>query len=356
MLLERQQTLSLCTLAKMGICAKRAYSANISHFAYRIEDIIKEVHKRTTYIGANRRTKEGQTLVDAIAYTADEFDMDIPLTKDAMANVFTPLYEYAQGLGESYLYNEQTNTHVLAKTDIAFESEHVISTSSNAIKIAVTSDTKVPNDHYINIKATVTYEVTDIFENKTTKTLQINTSLGCRNYDEAHGKYTYTLVTTPNYAADTEDNGLGADKIVVKSVTNIEAKVMCLHPTVIKKGDWIEVTENGVKKLYIAKHDCTSNVVLGNEDDFEYMDFDFRGTIHYVLWFPNMHNSHGILEALDDHLFEALVLYIIYRWLKIVYPEEAASWYEDFENRIIKITELLDSQNGGIVSRGFVYV
>lgn len=356
MLLQKEDSNNFVKVQELGICAKKIYDSRITHFAYRIKDIVEELKKRTNYIGGTRSTNDGKTLVDTITYSNDEYDLDTPLTKDAMANVFMPLLEFAEGIGESYLYDEKTNTHhVQMNHGFKFSYSYTIGTETSAITINLISDKKLDADHYAIVDAEISYNVVDLFGSRTLKKIvHEHIFKHTDSYSESNDKFIYTATVNPEYDADTVDNGLGAEKVEVVSINNINGKAMEYFPVAIKKGEWIEVNIDGTIELYVCHTQCTSNNKMGCPNYYTYMPFDFRGTIHYILWFPFLNNN-GSLHALDTHIENALITYCMYRWFLKVYPAEADRWYAEFERRMEMIKELLESLRGAYGERPMQY-
>lgn len=363
MLLLTDDTKHLLDIAKLGICKKRGDLAKLVHFAYRIEDILKEIRKRTNYIGANRATKDGRTLVDNITYTNDEFDLDVPLTKDAMANVFIPLLDYSKGIADSYLYDEDGHKNYSVKINRGYvlNNRYAYDSEDNSLSVTLKSNKHIEDAHKIVADIDIEYNVTDligdVYKKRLTTSIEYDDSIPCV-MKTVGGKttYEYTKIINPKYDADTVDKGLGAESVSDVVITKIEFKTQDVNPYRINAGDWLEVEyDGGMKELYICHTNCTSNTKFGCPYFYLYMPFDFRRTIHYIVYMPYFNNE-AALKAIDTHIENAIITYCIYRWFKMVNPEEAPTWYEEFVRRIAMITELLDSQSGAIMSRPMCYI
>lgn len=96
--------------------------SDIVHLYYKIEEhILREVNKRTSYIGKYRveTNKEGtvkRPLLEEIELGGDEWDMFLSLCRDAMVNVFGVLEKYTNHVPSAYLFDEGHDTLPLPST------------------------------------------------------------------------------------------------------------------------------------------------------------------------------------------------------------------------------------------------
>ncbi len=363
MLLLADDTKHLTDIVKLDICKRNIKNRKLVHFAYRIDDIIKEVKKRTNYIGANRADQNGNLLVDRMTYSNDEFDLNRPLTKDAMAQVFIPLLEFTQSLAESYLYDEEDfkSYNKVVDRGYKFTTKFTFDNADNSVEIALRSNKQIAPEHYVEASVELEYKVEDvigdIYKKRTTAVERIDMSNASMRTEEIDGKtvYTYTKKFIPDYEADFEDNGIGAERVFDVIVVSVKTKTQDVHPHRINAGDWLELKyDEDLTELYVAHTNCTSNNKFGCPYYYEFMPFDFRKTIHYILFMP-FANSTAALKALDTHIENAIITYCIYRWFLLVRPEEAQIWYEEFLKRMEMIKELLSSQQGVIMERPLWY-
>lgn len=355
-------TKHLFDIRTVGKCRRFLGSERLHHFAYRIEDIVKEVKKRSEYIARHRTLQDGTLLIDSISYTADEFDLDAPLTRDAMANVFIPLIDYSRGMADSYRYDDEGyNNHVLVKNKgyKVISTGYAYDSSDRSITVSITLDKQLSSSHYAKVYVDIDYVKLTILDEVYCKELQqiVNITSATTPTQVSSG-YKYSVKFIPKYEADFTDNGLGGEDVRNVVVRNVRAMMQDTAATDIRRGDWVlykekETDEDG--ELYICLEDCTTNVLDGCPRYFEFMPFDFRHTIHYILHFSSL-TSKGAMQALDTHIENALITYCLYKWFMYSSPEDSAVQFSEFQRRMDLISELLSTQTSAIVKRPLSYV
>jgi len=115
--------------------------------------------------------------------------------------------------------------------------------------------------------------------------------------------------------------------------------------------DWLIDTHTN--KLYMAVEDGDTSEM--NKLELHDSTSDFRSSVHYVIAYqPYLDDS--MVEPLDNAIMDALVNGVIYRWLKIAYPDEAASYLDNYQEQIQNIKErvhVFDSKIGYVRPRPF---
>lgn len=100
-------------------------------------------------------------------------------------------------------------------------------------------------------------------------------------------------------------------------------------------------------KLYMAIED-------GDTDDFGTKIVpteDYRNSIHFGILWDCSYNP-NVIEPLDVAVFEALVARILYKWLVMAYPDEAARYNAEYEEHLLKIRDRARAlQNVHIIDR-----
>lgn len=362
MLMITDDTKHLFDIRTLKTCRKFIGPERLHHFAYRIEDIVKEVKKRSEYIAKNRRLQDGTTLIDSASYTNDEFDLDTPLTRDAMANVFIPLIDYTRGMAESYRYDDEgyrSHTMIVNKGYKVIGTGYTYDSTDRSVTISVTLDKPIASTHYAKVTVDIDYVKLTILDEVYCKELRhIASILSSATPTEVTGGYKYTIKFIPDYEAEFTDNGLGGEEVRNVVVRNVKVRMQDTAATDIRKGDWVllkqdECDEEG--ELYICLEDCTSNVQDGCPQYFEFMPFDFRHTIHYLLHFSTT-TSKGAMLALDTHIENALITYCLYKWFMYTSPEDSAAQYAEFQRYMELIAGILTSQSAAIVRRPICYI
>ena len=362
MLMITDDTKHLFDIRTVGKCRRFIGSERLHHFAYRISDIVAEVKKRSEYIAKNRKLQDGTSLIDSASYTNDEFDLDTPLTRDAMANVFIPLIDYSRGMAESYRYDDEGyNSHTLIRnkgynilgTGYAYDS------TNRSVTISVTLDKIISSSNYAKVYVNIDYVKLTVLDEVYCKELTHIVSItSSHTYEAVTGGYKYSVTFVPDYDADFTDNGIGGEDVRNVVVRNVKVRMQDTSAIDIRKGDWVllkydDCDEDG--ELYICLEDCTSNVPDGCPQYFLFMPFDFRHTIHYLLHFSSL-TSKGALLALDTHIENALITYCLYKWFMYTSPEDSQLQFAEFQRYMELIAGILETQSAAIVRRPICYI
>ena len=100
----------------------------ITHLYYKVDDIRNEVCKRTSYIG-KLRSDNGKNILDAVALTVDEEDLFLPFIQKAMADVFSPLSDFADEEAYPYDFNLSSVT-ILAPESVGGSTTYTAGTGT----------------------------------------------------------------------------------------------------------------------------------------------------------------------------------------------------------------------------------
>ncbi len=359
MILRAELTEELMRLRGTGKCARHVGEAALVHFAYKIEDVIKEVKKITNYVGASRTTAEGATLVDKYTYTNDEYDLDRTLTRDAMAQVFVPLLEFTRGVADAYHYDEGIRTiRVKEQLGLTLSAAYTYDTADRTLTWEVRTSGELPEGAWISIRSVVAYEVADIYGRRIKRFARQEVKLQAQHKSETRedGTVVYKRQTKPRIDVDEEDCGLGAEELLNVTVEDWKVRLYEKNAQKLRAGDWVEVELLGGigKATYLVLRDCDTNTELGHLAWFRHMEYDFRHTIHYVLWFEHLRST-AVLQVIDTDIFMALAEYCVYRWFLMVAPTEAEVYFNLFMNRLEKIKAQLDTLRGALTRRNYIW-
>lgn len=334
--------------------ATPASGAVCLHFAYRLEDLQAEIEKRTFYLGKFRRGENGEVphLLDLIGMSRDEGELLYSFVRAAMADVFDGINQHTLHIPKEYLWKKpasQTPIQVYAIPAVSLptlQQSTKIGTDGESIVLSATmTDTTSPRidgDKYgISFDETITIE-TEVLSTldgsriKKTKVVIHHVDAGsvvCT--DKTTGKWA-VMPQTILVPLDGQTEYCSSEKIVaVKSVGVISSSVVAedKEPVVLHTGDLIEY--NG--KEYEMLTDTDSNRFDAAKDA---MLFDKNNAlsdgIHYYMEVPCYINETAA-EPLDNAILEALVNRIIWKWLVLAYPNEAAAYdtiYKDCLNSI----------------------
>lgn len=359
MRLNSDDTRQLMLLMGMGHCGLHVGKPGLVHYAYKIDDIIKQVKKLTNYVGGSRTNKNGVTLVDKYSYTDDEFDLDHFTTADAMAQVYTVLMEYTKGVSDSYKFDEGYN-EIVVKQDMGLlhTTSYAWDSETRELTWTVKTSAEIPDNATALLTYVVSYDVVDIFGKETKRWLRQDTKIkpNHKNPEQGEdGRVTYTVVTKPAFKVDEQDNGLGAEQLLHVRVEGEAVRIVERSPRPIKEGDVVKVEyPDGRCATYVATQNTDTTMDVGRPGYYRHLGLDFRNTIHYVLFFPQVLND-ALLSALDTHIFMALIEYCTYRWFLLVAPEEAETYYKLFNARLETIKGLLDTMRAAISRRSYIW-
>lgn len=334
--------------------ATPASGAVCLHFAYRLEDLQAEIEKRTFYLGKFRRGENGEVphLLDLIGMSRDEGELLYSFVRAAMADVFDGINQYTLHIPKEYLWKKpasQTPIQVSAIPAVSLptlQQSTKIGTDGESIVLSATmTDTTSP--HIDGDKYGISFDETITIETEVVSSLdgsRIKKTRVVRHHVDA-GSIVCTDKTTAKWSVmpqtilvplDGQTEYCSSEKIVaVKSVGVVSSSVVAedKEPVVLHTGDLIEY--NG--KEYEMLTDTDSNRFDAAKDA---MLFDKNNTlsdgIHYYMEVPCYINETAA-EPLDNAILEALVNRIIWKWLVLAYPNEAAAYdtiYKDCLNSI----------------------
>jgi len=88
------------------------------HYWYKLDDVLEEVYKRTTYLGKNKSDEQGAHLLNRIAMTEDDRSIFESFLQNAQANVFDVISPFTHGIDGAYWWNETYNAVDVLEVDI----------------------------------------------------------------------------------------------------------------------------------------------------------------------------------------------------------------------------------------------
>lgn len=150
-------------------------------------------------------------------------------------------------------------------------------------------------------------------------------------------QHVITRVTTQYYGVDNCSFNAQLSTVlgnmVVKSIDSVEVKVTKVVPAhfTLQKGDYILVNNaDGSKKYGIVGENYDSN----NNTPIiaEIMDGDLRNSIVMKVELPDWQDR-NMLPMVERNLKDALSYFVIWRWFEDVYPPEAESFREKWEEK-----------------------
>lgn len=328
------------------------------HFSYNLVDLQKEIEKRTFYLGKFRRTEEAQHLLDLIGMSRDEDDLLYSFTKAAMADVFDQLSLNTHHIPKGYLWKT-------IKDPIAIDSNKMPPVKDNfVITPAVVNDgTAVQIDGSFGISANGVNNYTKMYPLIELE-LTVNTTFNVIGTNTALSRSKSVKVTIPSknllaFSAnqweivravfpielEEESSLTTAEKITSCTATRIipDAQIqLWIDPVKLYVGDRIVLERymSGDKEVsgsYEITSDTDTNNIVINENAKEVDSSEIMTEgIHYFFNIPEYLNMSSI-DPLDNAIMEALVNRIIWKWLVLSYPNEAATYDTMYQDNLKSI-------------------
>lgn len=314
------------------------------HFSYSLLALQQEIEKRTFYLGKYRRTEEAQHLLDLIGMSRDEGDLLYPFVKAAMADVYDNLNINTIHILKEYEWKEPQEAITIAtKGQLSQEINHnVIATISDNKRAIIISGT-VENDSADNIDVSKYRITADFTIDVTAKYNIIGTNVIVSpvkhitfNIPAEHlrsiGNNVWQIVPlhieVPLEPQSTMTSAETIDQVSSPTFVLDSLKLEEINPTELSVGTIIDVEG----QTYEITQDTNSNV-LNLKKQAKKVDPNetLVEGIHYYLYVPNFINLSSV-APLDNAIMEALVNRIIWKWLVLSYPTEAATYdtlYQD---------------------------
>lgn len=334
-------------------CASAAN--NTLHFFYRLVDLQKEIEKRTFYLGKYRNAEGAKHLMDLIGMSRDENDLLYPFAKAAMADVFDQLNANTLHIPKKYQWSD-------AKTPIsirALPASHTVpSTDLSGIRFAVTEDgsgiiiagtytdtTTISSDQQPTLSIQIQYETTYKILGASGTTIR-NTSRTVVNIPSDHihntsGTSAYLVAPFIFYPelSNYDSSITSKEEIDATSITAPApygtVQPIWKEPAVLCVGD-IVVDSGGVRYEVLVETD-ENNIDLSKDAKTVSSNETIVEGINYWLSVPYYLNLVSV-EPLDNALLEALVNRVIWKWLVLSYPSEAAVYDTLYQDNIKSIT------------------
>ena len=313
------------------------------HFAYRLEDLQAEIEKRTFYLGKFRRGENGEVphLLDLIGMSRDEGELLYSFVRAAMADVFDGINRHTLHIPKEYLWKKpasQTPIKVSARpavslptlqqnTDIGADGESIVLSAT----MTDTTSPRIDGDKYsISFDETFTIETEAVsFLNgtriKKTRVVTHHVDAGsviCT--DKTAGKWS-VMPQTVVVPLDGQTEYCSSEKIAaIKSVGVVSSSVAAeeKEPVVLHAGDLI--TYNSKEYEMLTDTDSNHLDIAKDATLFDKNNVLSDG-IHYYMEVPCYINETAA-EPLDNAILEALINRIIWKWLVLSYPNEAAAY------------------------------
>ena len=310
-------------------------------FIFKIPAIRTLVEKRTTMLGANRSTEDEPHLVDRLSMTKGEGFLFDDFLEEAVSETYNWIRAFGRNVRKAYAIYPNGELHTVKKNNgvyIDMDGEnHGLSFSNGAVVNTVqdsglieTIQATIPDIHIrigdaeqvrcrIYLRFTTGVAGTPIADsmrelvNASTDTITEDTNIG--------GVYQF------GYMKMNDDFG----QHVIKSVDGFDIELDEITPRhiTLSKGDYIVYQDGETRKYGILAADydslSDSGLIIAEETDV-----DVRDSIIFRVELPDWQDR-NMLPAVQNHLQEAIVNYIIWRWFETVNPREADIYHDKWE-------------------------
>lgn len=318
-------------------------------FAFPIPSIRTLVEKRTTMLGANRSTDDEVHLTERLSMTKGEGFLFDDFLQEAVAETYNWIRAFGRNISQAYQIYPDGALHVIkANHGAHLEANGEDKGLCFAIPLTAADYTVLYNPNFSD------YANGLIGFNVSVNMPAYSGRLG--DADEIHGKVTlrYTVgvqdapieeqkeVSTTFTASEDFDDAatvvpfriqvdVSNFDMVIKSVDSVEVEITNIERAVmLHKGDYIKLESGPVGMYGILGTDYNG----GSDMPIiaEVLDGDVRNSIVMRVDLPEW-NDNNMLPAVQNHLQEAIVNYIIWRWFETVNPREAEMYHEKWEEK-----------------------
>lgn len=328
--------------------------AQCLHFAYRLEDLQAEIEKRTFYLGKFRRGENGEVphLLDLIGMSRDEGDLLYSFAKAAMADVFDSVNQYTLHIPKEYVWKKplskepiQVSTKPIVSLPTFTPSTEIVNDAESIVVYANLQDTTSPlidADKYdisFDIILQLNTEVVSCVNNtKIAKTRVVShhvdkDSIICTNKTSGEWFVSPQTIFVP---MEEQTEFVSSEKItsvISVSIDQSSVKAEERNEKMLHAGDVI-IYQN--KEYEMIVDTDTNNLNIATDAVLFDKNNTLSDGIHYYMEVPCYINDTAA-EPLDNAILEALVNRIIWKWLVLAYPNEAAAYdtiYKDSVNSI----------------------
>jgi hypothetical protein len=308
-------------------------------FSYKIDDLLEEITKRTSYLGKMRGTEQEPFLLNRLSLTSGEDFM----FSEFLDNAVNDTYEWVKGFGRNInyydkvlltykdipMYKDCGAVSTIDGMPIALNVRNQVSISSvetTETNITVTHAPIIVKPMMGDIRTTVHYKfkITTILDDTIEQTEVIEETdtqviLGGGSYRNNIQFVRFDFI---------EDGCLH----VLKDIKlEVDVDIVPKEVTNISKGTYVEYrsdfNDDSVFDVYQVTGDCTS------ADWMEHavkLDYDPRGSVTYILERKENFDEHAV-PSIHRALKEAMVNHIIYQWFEYVNAPEAERFYLKYD-------------------------
>jgi len=319
-------------------------------FSYKIDNLLEELTKRTSYMGKMRGTEQEPLMIDRLSLTQGEHFMFTEFIEDAASNVYDWLKAFGRNIKHAYhakcVYDEavqykhhgayleidgkeaEMERRYLFKgiQAIAQELSNKITTTPPSVTVENRMediDLRVEYTFYVHtlldgtLETTEQYTKTDVYRIETGGKFPNFAGYGNINvpftFDENGSRHTLQSVDVEIVVRETP-----VSVVPVKAETYVE-----YHPN---------LNDLSVTEYYQVVKDCTNANWKANADK---LPDDPRDKVMFILEQVNNFDV-NMIHVIDRNIKEAIVNYILFRWYEFVLPTEYQNYYLKFEDYAYK--------------------
>lgn len=324
-------------------------------YRYKIADIQREVEKRTSYLGKNRGVEGGAPhLLDTLALTSGEDFLFQEYLKEGATQTYDYLKAFGRGIKDAFTFNNEPTPSV---RDVDKFHEAYIQTIDNGKSYdlmiypesyqpiyyngEMSVDINFPHQRYSLISGKAWNIVLET--NLTYTTYVPNSPIEDKRQTGWRAQDNLTQNDLAEHSMDyfcvehipLVDEGFGVPKL--KSVESLEVRIKSMEfQGWYCKGELVRYSnpqtgETQLYRLLEGTNDSTTDIdALRKEPISEDYLEDF-GCITYRLRTPEWQDE-NMETSTQNYIREAIVAYIMSRWLETVFPTEAQGYLDKFES------------------------
>lgn len=307
-------------------------------FIFSIADLKREAEKRTSYLGKMRAAEGQSNLYERVALTEGEAFLSEEYLREAAAETYDWIKAFGRGIDNAYRYLPDGGLTALSEYFgagiVLFSGQRVQSVSLPLSTGKYTISEKTAGYEYTiplgyNIStgtaAAVKYRITVLY------TVGVpNTPFTEQRKQQAEPTNGSAVLVDYTNTVPYESSNLG--DVELQSIDQIDIEIIGFEPIFpIAEGNYVSYTDSTGKTIYGVAQQATQydGYSLPRCDWYEK---DMRNAIVYTLGIPDWQDQNMLRKAEND-LREALVNYLIWRWLETVLPSEADTYEAKWEEK-----------------------
>ena len=303
-------------------------------FNYRVDDILEEITKRTSYTGKMRRSEQEPFLVDRLSLTRGENFMFSEFLEEAVSETYDWVRAFGRGIP---MYDKI----VLDYTDVKHYKNHGYKITVGGEEIEAGKDVPlevISFETQVGLKTEAYITFPDIVaEKKVDIPSDISGTILYRLRFDDNG------TITEREGTKELDSFEGVNDISIRisaldrgELVDVELKLLVtVNPqevTPIKSKAYVEYYDNldnlDIYDVYQVTVECTN----ANWKDYACKQaVDPRGCVIFILERTD-HMDLNLISSIDRNIKEALINYIIYKWFEYTNVEEADKFYLKFDD------------------------